>query len=200
MSEQDRYTKKLNARIAAILKDLIKAEQEARARHGIKDAFKYIPAQLKELWDRLERELPYDTEEDSAIESGVSMKKLQPNQVAVYIYLYHAQGQKLESWLNMLTPKALSELAISRPTYAQQADVEAFLKNKVHQPIYAYLIAHVNTQDILEPLPKFTLDQNGRPLVRLKEGALKPENIAGLHHNTLGLFAYLNGELKKIAQ
>ncbi len=198
MSEQDRYIKKTNARVAAIVKKLIQDEREAREKHGIQDALKFIPAQLQELLDRLERELPYDIEESSIDEGNIVLPSPKPGQVPVYIYLYHANGQQLDHWRSMLTPKTLAESAVTRPIYEKEEQIQRFLRGKAHEPFYAYLIVYVDEKAILHEGLHKPEDQLGQSLVRLKDHAVKIENLAGLYHNTLGLFAWVEGTLKKV--
>lgn len=97
----------------------------------------------------------------------------------VFISLYQAQGDNLYKWQNMLSN--LSELSISRPVYQQEAHVQSILPTGDRARYHAYVVVKLNPEDVLKPHDN-RFDREGYPLVTLKEGAIKSENIVRFVH------------------
>lgn len=104
-------------------------------------------------------------------------------QVEVYVYLYNADGQSIPKWEKLIS--TLKSQSISRPIYANEKDVQEFIRSKPNKLNEGYVSIYVNKDDIVEPVntapPK---DKLGNPLIMTKDNAVKPENVTRFVHFT----------------
>lgn len=117
-------------------------------------------------------------------------------EVSVYVALYLANGDKLPEWERVLG--LLSTKSIGRPIYQNENDVRAFIASRPMRTKDAYVVVHVKEGDIIKPRDRdyYNKDRTGRPLLLVKEEAIKINNIVKFVHNT-GTYHYDNGRLVK---
>jgi len=121
---------------------------------------------------------------------------IRSGQRQVFIALYSAEGVQLQSWERIIAN--LSRQILSRPIYAEERDVQFFIKSKENQFNEAYIAIYVNTDDILTlAADKIARDKFGKPLMTLKDRALNNDNIGHFVHNALH-YKYTKGRLVKI--
>lgn len=114
----------------------------------------------------------------------------------IFIALYAADGANLNSWERVLAN--LPGQIISRPVYAQEEDVIAMLRSKINPTNEAYASFYVEPNYILEKLAeKITTDKLGKPLMTLKDKAIKLEHLDRFVHQS-GTYKFVNGRLVKI--
>ena len=198
MSNQDRFTQKVNAGVIEAIKKAIEAEKHYREKFGINESFKFVPAQLQGLLQRFEALMPEGGVDLDDENKKIELPREKPGHRLVFVYLYNAKGAQIKSWERMLTPKGLYEHGISRPVYFEEEDLHVLFRDKPHQPYYAYLAIFVPEESIIPPPEKYAKDRYGHHLTRLKEGALAVDNIAFFIHNTLGTFIMKDEELVKV--
>lgn len=150
---------------------------------------------LKELRDRFRLCLDLTEEEEAALkasgEKGVVAKAA--NQIEVFISLYNAAGNEIKNWERLLN--SLGNSIITRPILKNEQDVRELIRSKVNKKNEAYVIAYVNTSDIIQVsgshIPRDTL---GHELLMLKNGAIQLENIKRFLHVS-GHYLFQDGRL-----
>jgi Dot/Icm secretion system protein IcmQ len=105
----------------------------------------------------------------------------QPGYKLVYISIYQADPNNLSKWQGVI--KGLEKHSVSRPIYAEEVHVQALIRGKPDPAKEAYIKAFVRESDILKPqLGKTTYDRYDQPLITVKEGSVKVENIVEFIH------------------
>lgn len=116
-------------------------------------------------------------------------------QKKVCVALYSSNGKNMQSWEWIITN--LPRQMVSRPIYAEEADVKAIIKTKENQVNEAYVIIYIDESDILHVNDdKIPLDKLGKPRLLLKDGALKLGNIECFVHQS-DSYHYSQGRLIK---
>lgn len=125
--------------------------------------------------------------DQNAASAGMDAQKahqelMQDKQRQIFIALYSSEGSNLQSWERILTN--LARQVLSRPIYAEERDVQYFIKSKENRINEAYVAIYVNIEDILVlPSDKVLKDRFGKPLITLKDRAINVENISYFQHN-----------------
>lgn len=164
-----------------IIQDAVQAEQQLRQNYDIGVRFNILKTQLQSLANKIDAELGSTKQ---PIINHTHANELPEDETLVYVSLFNAQGNILNSWQKLLEPKALYDHSVNRPIYASQKEIEEMLRNKTNKDQNAYFIITVNKNDIMANEETTTLrDPNGFPLLRLKQGALKKGNIKLFVHN-----------------
>jgi intracellular multiplication protein IcmQ len=117
-------------------------------------------------------------------------------QTEVFISLYNAQGNDLAKWAKLLM--GLQAQAVSRPIYADEDDVRALVRSKVHKQSEAYVVVYVDKDKII-PLAEDVLprDKLGHVLLTLKDGAVKPQQVVSFMHAS-GRYVFKDNKLVRI--
>ncbi|WP_298626817.1 Dot/Icm secretion system protein IcmQ [uncultured Legionella sp.] len=120
---------------------------------------------------------------------------LRSGQQEIFISLYSSDGTNMQSWEKIIVN--LPRQMISRPIYADEADVKAILKTKENKQNESYVGIYINQSDIL-PLSsdKAPVDKLGTILLSLKDKTLNLDNISRFVHLT-GVYKYERGRLIK---
>lgn len=116
------------------------------------------------------------------------------DQTDVYVELYQSDGDNMARWAMIL--KAIAVQAISRPIYQNEADVCSMIRAKQQPSKEGYAVVTVLNADIMTPVMPYK-DSAGRPLVQIKSGVLKSENIIRFVHIT-GQYAWQSDRLIKL--
>lgn len=120
---------------------------------------------------------------------------LRRGQHKVYLQLYTSDGKNMQSWEWIIAN--LPRQMISRPIYADEADVKAIIKTKENSINEAYVAIYIGQNDILEiSADKIPVDKLGKHRLSLKDGSIKLENIDCFVHQT-GTYSYSQGRLVK---
>ena len=121
---------------------------------------------------------------------------LRAGQVEIYVSLYNADGKNINKWRKL--SNRIEKLIISRPIYRSEDDVRALIRSKVHKINEAYIAVYVSKTDIIPPVEKDQIahDRLGHELLKIKEGAIKPENITRFMHAT-GQYVFKDNQLIK---
>ena len=123
-------------------------------------------------------------------------KERHRNQKKVCVALYSSNGKNLQSWEWIVTN--LPRQMISRPIYAEEADVKAIIKTKENTVNEAYVIIYIDENDILHVNDdKIPLDKLGKSRLLLKDGALKLSNITSFVHQS-DTYEFSQGRLVKV--
>lgn len=121
-------------------------------------------------------------------------KSVDTGQTEVYVELYQMNGDNMDRWATTLNSIAIQ--GISRPIYQTEADVCAMIRNKEQKIKEGYAVVKIASTDIVTP-PRPLQDKDARPLLHVKPGSLKPENIVKFVHFS-GQYLWQNGTLIKL--
>ncbi|MBU0456267.1 MAG: type IVB secretion system protein IcmQ [Pseudomonadota bacterium] len=166
--------------VTEILKDILEQETLLRAECEIGSRFNVVVSQLHAMFDQYLQEIEVLQMSSDARPAEASENK----KTFVYVYLFNAQGAQLQTWQKLLRPSALFEHSVNRPIYASREQIESLIKAKPIQTQHGYIEIAVDPDDLMETSETATLhDQHGYPLLRLRQGALKKENIEGFYSN-----------------
>jgi intracellular multiplication protein IcmQ len=122
---------------------------------------------------------------------------LRSGQQEIFIALYSSEGTKLQSWERILIN--LPKQMISRPIYADEADVRAIIRTKENKHNEAFVSMYINHSDVLQlPPDKIPRDKLGKPLLTLKDKSLALDNIHQFV-SAMGTYQYIHGRLVKIS-
>jgi intracellular multiplication protein IcmQ len=164
-----------------IVQKALDADSQLREKYQIGVHYNVIHTQLEALLNQLNEKVQ---EKKATEESKEIALKIEADRSTVYVYLFNAQGSILKTWQKLLLPGALVEHSVNRPIYAEKEQIENVMRAKPNQTKLAYLEIMVNKDDILQLATGNAMkDQHGYPLLRLRQGALKVENIKNFVHN-----------------
>lgn len=150
---------------------------------------------LREIRDNFIRQVGLNPEEKLKSAVNALQRNLHNDQQLVFVSLYSSEGQNLQSWERIIAN--LQRQIISRPIYADEADIVNLMKSKEKKINEAYVAIFINQSDLLIlPPDKTPLDKLGRPLITLKDKAINLDNIVRFVHFS-GVYTYLKGRLIK---
>jgi len=157
-----------------------------------------IGKNLREIRDGFSNQLnAKDINQSKMITQLAQRTALRSSLQEIFIALYSSDGTKLQSWERILIN--LPKQMISRPIYAEEADVKAILRTKENKNNEAYVSMYINQNDILQlPPDKIPMDKLGKPLLTLKDKSLTLDNIHQFVSVT-GTYQYIHGRLVKIS-
>lgn len=132
------------------------------------------------------------TQKETAL---VNSLVLRSGQQEVFISLYSADGNNIQSWERIIIN--LPKQMISRPIYTQEEHVKALLKTKENKLNEAYVAVSINKTDVI-PLPpdKAIVDKLGNSLLSLKDNSLDLEHVSRFVHFS-GVYQLVRGRLIK---
>lgn len=110
----------------------------------------------------------------------------------VYISLYQADGERIESWAMAI--KSLAEHCVGRPVYRHVEHVQQLLRVK-HSRSEGYVVIWVRDLDILPPNAGLrACDRFGNELLNLRAGSIQIENIIEFVHDDK-VYSFVNKQL-----
>lgn len=116
-------------------------------------------------------------------------------QVELFIGLYCSDGFNVFSWERIVVN--LPDQMVSRPVYAHEEDIKEMIRGKSNKINEAYISAFVDTDAIIHLPPEKTLyDKLNKPMVSLKDGAVRLDNLHRFVHLT-GIYDFGSGRLVK---
>ena len=134
-------------------------------------------------------------EQASATVQLANQKALRRDQQKVYLQLYTSDGKNMQSWEWIIAN--LPRQMISRPIYAEEADVKAIIKTKDNTINEAYVAIYIGQNDMLQiSADKIPVDKLGKSRLSLKDGSIKLENIDCFAHQG-ETYHYSQGRLVK---
>lgn len=159
--------------------------------------FQAAGKKLRALSAELKAELQLAEEEQPSATDIVDYVKQKSGLLEIYISVYCIEGRNIKKWEIVLAN--LPRQVVSRPVYKREKDIKETIHTKENPINDAYVVAYVTEMDILKPSfrDKALVDRFGHELLRLKDNALKPENITKLIHLT-GEYVYRKGMLTKL--
>ena len=176
-----------------LVREAIKHDEELRAKYEVGTKFRFVQDRLHTLAAQLEADLQQVT---NVIQEKVS-RAAGADEKHVYVYLYNAHGINLRTWQSLLLPKLFYEFSVNRPLYADKAHIISFLRSRASQVQHGFLTVVVKASDIIQPISKAPADVTGNPLIKVKEGTIRFENLISFTHNGHEYSVNEQGELIK---
>ncbi len=110
----------------------------------------------------------------------------------VYIMLYQIKGEYLETWVNAV--KTLPGYCVTRPIYNQEEHVQEIMRSKRGKSD-AYVSLWVKAEDIAAG-NALSQDRFGHPLINIREGSIKLENMIEFVHDG-NTYQFIENQLVK---
>ena len=197
VEELDEADPEMLDKLVVLLAELKEAEDACRKKHKIGVRFSVLAAQIKELYDKQAAKLKEQHEElEASVAKSAAENAGSKNTTTLYVYLFNAQGMKATAWQHLLTLRALHDHSVNRPIYATKEAVEELMRSKSNPAQHAYIEVDVKNEDILMGAEASIFqDKLGHPLVRIKQGALKPNGIRLFHHKEIDYLLDNEGRL-----
>ena len=150
---------------------------------------------LEKLRDDFHNQVKSTQEQEQITNNLVNRVALRASQKEVFLSLYNINGSSLSAWEKII--HNLPSHVISRAIYAQEADVQAFIKTRDNKVNEAYVSIWVNPNDILVLSPdKTPKDRFGKALITLKDKAVLISNMNNFTHMSIQ-YIYANHHLIK---
>ena len=159
---------------------LINEEKTLRKTLGIGDRYKAISSRLEALLKYVHQAVSLPQQE-TVLERASPV--LSEGQQYVFVHLFNNKGKVLSRWEAMLSPRQLAEYSVNRPIYAEQKQVEAYIRSRPNDDEHAFLMIKIEQSDVLHGDESTNnYDSLGYPLVKLKEGSLKEQGLIYFFH------------------
>jgi len=172
---------KANTEVHEALQSAVDKEGELRENCEIGVRFNVVNTQLQAAVEKFDKAVGIG--EEKGEEAAKAEAGLAEDETLVYVYLFNAHGMALRTWQNLLLPSAFFEHSVNRPIYADKEHVEAVLRAKPNKDRHAYVEVVIKKDDIFQTTGGQDLqDKYGHPLLRLRQGALKPKNAQYFFH------------------
>lgn len=157
-------------RINDLIRDVIQKDVLLREKYQMGDKFRFVRDRLQGLQNHLEE--IGSNQKIAQQKKQTQVKKINQDEMLVYVYLYNSQGTTLRNWQPMLIPKLFYEYGVNRPLYTDKSQIEVFIRSKPNKSQHAYLTVIIKKSDLIESSDESLKDSIGNSLVKVKEGAL----------------------------
>lgn len=186
-------SRELKDKLLQLLSKAVAEDTDLRQSLNIGDKFRFIRERLQALKQEVESAL-----ETIKLADEGSKQVVHEDEQVVYVYLFNAHGMDLQTWLKMLNPSVYYEYSVNRPIYGEKAHVESLIRGKTTRTQHAFMAVAVKKSAILSAPESATKDQLENPLVKIKEGSLRPERLISFTHNGVDYFLNDDGKLEKM--
>lgn len=186
-------SRELKEKLLQILNKAVAQDAELRQSLQIGDKFRFIRERLGALKSDVESVM----ETIKLVDEG-NKQVVNDDEQLVYVYLFNAHGIDVQTWLKMLHPSVYYEYSVNRPIYGDKAHVESLIRSKAKRVQHGYMAVAVKKTAIVSTPETAVKDSIDNPLVKIKEGSLKPERLISFSHNGIDYFLNENGKLEKI--
>ncbi len=181
MSQQDE-DKEVYEKLKVLLEEALERDKVLREKFKAGDKFDIVPKKLQNILAEVEENLK------KIAGLALSSKARRPDVLAadetvVYVYLFNGSGKDLSSWLSMFTKDALFGYSVNRPIYGEREHIEKLLESRMPLENNAALAMRVKKTDVVQQEEAaFAHDPLEQPLIRVREGVFKVENIQYFQH------------------
>lgn len=186
-------SRELKEKLLQILNKAVSVDAELRQSFQIGDKFRFIRERLGALRSDVESVM----ETIKLVDEG-NKQVVNDDEELVYVYLFNAHGLDVQTWLKMLNPSVYYEYSVNRPIYGKKEHVESLIRSKANRVQHGYMAVAVKKMAILSKPETAMKDVIDNPLVKIKEGSLKPDRLISFTHNGIDYFLNENGRLEKI--
>ena len=171
-------SKELKEKLLQIVGAAVSKDVSLRTELKIGDKFRFIRERLQAMQKNVEAAL-----QTIKVETEENKEVLAADEQLVYVYLFNAHGIDLQSWIKMLHPSVYYEHSVNRPIYSEKEHIESVIRNKANRIQHGYLTIAIKKTAITKKGDEGAKDNLGNPLLKIKEGALRPERLMSLSHN-----------------
>lgn len=186
------HHKEQTEKLLQLMREALQRDQELRDQFHIGEKFRFIRDRIVALVSRMEESLSdMQQKEDKKITILGEDEKL------VYVHLFNAHGQLLQTWQKMVNPSVFYEHSVNRPVYNEKNDIESFIRTKPNKAQHGYLTIVIKKADIYDTSDESMKDLIGNQLIKVKEGSLKPNCLLAFTHNQQDYLITENGVLIK---
>lgn len=186
-------SKELKEKLMRIVNEAVDKDAELRVQFQIGEKFKFIRDRLAALKQHVESSLQTIQLDTDEVQRGAA-----EDEQLVYVYLFNAHGIDLQTWIKMLHPSVYYEHSVNRPIYGAKEHVESVIRNKTNRTQHGYMTVAVKQAMILKKEDAGLKDNIGNPLLKIKEGSLRPERLINFYHNGNTYVLNEDGQLEKI--
>jgi hypothetical protein len=185
-------SKEQKEKLLDLVRDALKHDKELRDKYEVGEKFRFIRDRLQALSTRIEESLQALHKESEKIEDTITA-----DETLVYVYLYNTHGVSLQTWQKMLNPAVFYEYSINRPVYAEKSQVIAFIRSRANKVQHGYLTVAIKKEAVLAAGAEISKDALGHPLIKVKEGSLRPDRLISFTYNDHDFELNEEGELIK---
>jgi intracellular multiplication protein IcmQ len=159
---------------------LVNKEKTLRKELGIGDRYRVVASRLENLLAYVHAAVSRPKQE---VMSDRDSPVLTETQQYVFVHLFNNKGKVLSRWEPMLSPRNLMEYSVNRPIYAEQSQVEIYIRSRPNDDEHAFLMMKIEQSDVLRDSDvAVNCDSLGQPLLKLKEGSLKEQGLVYFFH------------------
>lgn len=131
----------------------------------------------------------------TALPDEIQERTLSEDSLLAYVSMFLSDGLNMAKWEMQL--RSLERYLIGRPVYQNEADVKTMIRGKVNPDCEAYAIVAVSKKDVQDFLHQAQRkDRNEKPLMSLKQGAIKSDNIIEFVHRGKHYY-FVNNRLRE---
>lgn len=185
-------SRELKDKLLQILNKAVSQDAELRQSLQIGDKFRFIRERLGALKSEVESAM----ETIKLVDEG-NKQVVNEDEQLVYVYLFNAHGLDVQTWMKMLSPSVYYEYSVNRPIYGAKEHVESLIRSKAKRAQHGYMAVAVKKTSILSTPETALKDSIDNPLVKIKEGSLKPDRLISFTHNGIDYFLNEDGKLEK---
>lgn len=179
-------------KLMQIVDDAVHRDEELRKKLDIGDKFRFIRDKLRALQQQIS-----DSLTSIKVVDEVNKQVLAEDERLVYVYLFNAHGIDVQTWTKMVQPSVYYEYSVNRPIYGEKEQVESAIRVKLNRVQHAYITFAVKKTMVLAPEEEVK-DAIGLPLIKVKEGSLRPDRLINFTHNGIVYSVDENGHLQKM--
>lgn len=179
-------------KLLQLMHEAVQRDAELRGQFNVGDKFRFIRDRLVALVARIEENL-------ATLQQETEKKKdtLAEDEALIFVHLFNAHGLTVQSWQKMVHPSVFYEYSVNRPIYSEKMHIESFIRGKPNKVQHAFITIAVKKHDIMSAVAEAMKDPIGHPLIKVKEGSLKPNRLLLFTHNDLDYVVNENGMLVK---
>lgn len=187
-------SKELKEKLLQLIHDAVNQDAKLRSDLQIGDKFRFIRESLHALQSHVDEAM-----QTIKVETQENKDVLAEDEQLVYVYLFNAHGIELQSWIKMMHPSVYYEHSVNRPIYDRKEQIESVIRSKANRIQHGYLTIAIKKACILKRDDEAVKDNIGNPVLKIKEGSLKPDRLISLTHNGHSYVLNENGALEKIS-
>lgn len=185
-------TKELKEQLEKLIQDALSKDKSLREEFGVGEKFRFVKDKLAALESSVE-----DALASVKIIEDEAKQDLEEDEAEVYVYIFNAHGIDVQTWTKMLHPSVYFEYSVNRPIYESKDHIESVIRNKPNKTQHGYMTVGIKKEDIIINSEQGQKDSAGVPMIKVREGSLKPEKFINFTHNDIEYFMGDDGKLIK---
>lgn len=179
-------------KLLQLMHETVQQDAALRTKLNVGDKFRFIRDRLVALVARIEENLALLQQE-----AEQKQEALAEDEALIFVHLFNAHGLMVQTWQKMVHPSVFYEYSVNRPIYSEKIHIESFIRAKTNKVQHAFLTIAVKKHDIVSIASEAMKDPIGHPLIKVREGSLKPNRLLLFTHNGLDYEVNQSGLLVK---